>query len=110
MQPSELFTAIFEIYNLVSIIQSDRPVLGNMQERIRLLSSDVSKNFNDTFMDQGDNTGNGLWRGEHVYDDRQVVDAFTRAGYTLESNEEDEDGWAPLNQVKHPNTLSVDLN
>jgi hypothetical protein len=49
-------------------------------------------------------------RGEHVYHDRQVVDAFTRAGYTLESNEEDENGLAPLDQVKQPSTLSVDLN
>jgi serine/threonine protein kinase len=56
---------------------------------------------------QEDNTGNGVQRGEHVYRDRQVIDAFTRAGYTLESNDEDENGWAPLNQVKQPTTLSV---
>jgi hypothetical protein len=108
-----LFTAIFEIYNLVSIIQSDRPGLGSIQERIGLLASDLSKNFNDIFISkriQGDNTGNGLRRGEHVFHDLQVVDAFTRAGYTLESNDEDENGWAPLNQVKQPSTLSVDLN
>ncbi|KAI0254966.1 hypothetical protein BJV78DRAFT_807834 [Lactifluus subvellereus] len=49
-QPSDLFIAIFEIYNLVSMIQSDRPELGNIQERIGLLCSDLSKNFNDTFM------------------------------------------------------------
>jgi hypothetical protein len=59
---------------------------------------------------QGDNTGNGMRRGEHVYHDRQVVDVFTRAGYTLESNEEDENGLAPLDQVKQSSTLSVDLN
>jgi hypothetical protein len=28
----------------------------------------------------------------------------------LESNDEDENGWAPLNQVKQPSTLSVGLN
>jgi hypothetical protein len=89
-----LLTAIFEIYNLVSIIQSDRPELGSIQEHIGLLSSHLSKNFNDTFMSEGDNTDNGLRRGEHVYQDRRVVDAFTRAGYTLESNDEDENGWA----------------
>ncbi|KAI0248060.1 kinase-like domain-containing protein [Lactifluus subvellereus] len=123
-QPSDLFTAISEIYNLVSIIQSDRPELGNIQERIELLSSDLSKNFKDTFMSkrtqydtneggskptkrprsspggQGGNTGNGLRHGEHVYHDRQVVDAFTRAGYTLESNDEDENGWEPMNKLK----------
>jgi hypothetical protein len=55
---------------------------------------------------QEGNTGNG----EQVYHDRQVVDALTRAGYTLESNDEDENGWAPLDQVSQPSTLSVDLN
>jgi hypothetical protein len=103
---------MFEIYNLVSIIQSDRPELGNIQERIGLLSSDLSKNFKDTFMSKSTHcdTDNGLRDGEHVYHDRQVVDAFTRAGYTLESNDEDEDGWELLNKVKQPSTLSVDLN
>ena len=134
MQPSTLFTAIFEIYNLVSIIQSDRPDLADMKNRIGLLNSELLKNFDETSMSkrnygdtsedatnppkrarishggQGGNTGNALRRGEHVYYDRQVVDAFTTAGYTLESNDEDEDGWAPLNQVKQTGTLSVDLN
>jgi hypothetical protein len=108
-----LFTAMFEIYNLVSMIQSDRPELGSIKGRIGLLGSDLSKNFNDTFMSkmiEGGNAGNDLWRGEHVFHDLQVVDAFTRAGYTLESNDEDENGWAPLNQVKQPKTLSVGLN
>ena len=95
------------------MIQSDRSELGTIQERIGLLGSDLSKNFNDTFLSKrmrGDNTGNGLRRGEHVFHDLQVVDAFTRAGYMLESNDEDDNGWAPLNQVKQPGTLSVDLN
>lgn len=43
------------------------------------------------------NTGNGSRRGERVYHDRQVVSAFTRAGFTLESNEY---GYEPLNQVR----------
>ncbi|KAN0106917.1 hypothetical protein V8E52_010661 [Russula decolorans] len=94
MQPSTLFTAIFEIYNLVSIIESDRPDLRDMKNRIELLDSELLKNFDETFM------GNALRRGEYAYHDRQVVDAFTQAGYTLESNDEDEDGWAPLNQLK----------
>jgi hypothetical protein len=110
MQPFDLFAAIFELYNLVSIIQSDRPELGSIQQRIGLLGSDLSKNFKEIFMSKwthGDTDGDA---GEHVYHDRQVVDAFTRAGYTLESNDEDENGWAPLIQVKQSSTLSVNVN
>jgi hypothetical protein len=105
-----------------------------MEDRIVSLNSVLSKKFKDSFMlkrthtdaseddinppkrartshgGQGDNTSNVLRRGDHVYDDRQVVDAFTKAGYTLESDDEDEDGWAPLNQVKQTGTLSVDLD
>ena len=99
------------------MIQSDRPELGSTKTRIGLLSSELLKHFDETFIlkrmhaddtkppkrartthgGQGDDTGNALRRGEHVYHDRQVVDAFTQAGYTLESDEEDEDGWVPLN-------------
>jgi hypothetical protein len=95
-----------------------------MKQHIGLLNSELLKNFDETFMskrthtDAGEdgtnppkrarkshggqvgNTGNALPRGEHVYHDRQVVDAFTQAGYTLESDDEDEDGWAPLTKVK----------
>jgi hypothetical protein len=59
---------------------------------------------------QWGNTGSGSRHGEHVYHDRQDVDAFTRARYTLESNDEDENGWAPLNKVNQLSTLSVELN
>ena len=134
MQPFELSAAIFELYNLVSIIQSDEPVPGSIQERIGLLGSDVDKNFRDTFTSkrthgdtsgdanqppkrsrvshegQGGNANNGLRRGEDVYHDPQVVDAFIRAGYMLESNDEDENSLAPLIQVKQSSTLSVNLN
>ena len=129
-----MFTAMFEIYNLVLLIQSDRPELGSIKDCIRLLGSDISKNFKDTFiskrmqgdtgkdapkppkqprtshMGQGDNTGNGVQHDEHVYHDHQVINAFTQAGYSLESNDEDENGWVPLIQVKQPATLSVGLN
>jgi hypothetical protein len=121
------------MYNLVSIVQSDRFELGNIQQLIGLLSSDISKNFKDGFTtkrthnDTGEDeagsakrsrrshrdqrgNGNGLQHGEHVYDDRQVVDAFTRAGYKLESNDENENGWEPLNKVKRPSTLTVDVD
>lgn len=125
---------MFEIYNLVSMIQSDRPELGSMKDRIDTLGLELGKNFDETFMSkrthanadeddakppkrtrtshggQGDNTGNALQRGEHVYHDRQVVDAFTQAGYTLESDDEDDDGWTPLDPVMQTSTMSVDLN
>jgi hypothetical protein len=48
---------MFKIYNLVSLIQSDRLELGSIKDHIRLLGSDLSKNFKDTFMSkrmQGD--------------------------------------------------------
>jgi hypothetical protein len=53
---------------------------------IALLSSELSMDFNDTFMSKRTHcdTGDGLRRGEHVYKDHQVVDIFTRAGFTLE--------------------------
>jgi hypothetical protein len=116
------------------MIKSDRTELGDMEDRIVSLNSVLSKEFKETFMSkrtntdageddtnspkrahtshggQRDNTGNVLRRGDHVYDDRQVVDAFTKAGYALESDDEDEDGWAPLNQVKQTGTPSVDLD
>ena len=132
-QPFQLFNAIFEIYNLASIIQNDRPQLERIGERIETLANDISNNFAHTFKSkrthhdtgeggtpsnptkrirppQGGNIGLGLQCNEDVYEDRQVVDSFTRAGYTLESNDEDEKGFAPLNQVKQRSTLSVDLN
>jgi hypothetical protein len=105
-QPSKLFIAIFELYNLVSVIKRDRPELGSMEEdRIRSLNQELSANFNDTFMSK-----RTCDTSEDVYHDCQVVDAFTRAGYTLKSNDEDENGLAPLNQVKQPSTLSLDLS
>ena len=112
---------MFELYNLASIIQSDRPEVEAIEEHIALLNDGVSKNFTEGFMskrthDTGDDGppskrirtimrgqggGTGMQLGEHdVYDDCEVVNAFTRAGYTLKSNNEDEDGFAELDQVK----------
>jgi hypothetical protein len=54
-------------------------------------------------------TDNGLWHGEHLYHVRQAVEAFTRARYTLEPNDEDENGWAPLNPVNQTSSLSVSM-
>jgi hypothetical protein len=108
------------------------PPFGSIRGSIALLNKEVKMTFKDQSFSKskrtkddtdadddetspskrskGGNTGHGPRRGEHVYHDHQVVDAFTRAGYTLESNDEDENGWAPLNQVKQPCTLSIDLN
>jgi hypothetical protein len=104
-KPSELFIAIFELYNLVSVIKSDRLQLEGMGDRINMLNEELSANFDDTFMSK-----RTCDTSEDVYHDRQVIDAFTRAGYTLKSYDEDENDLAPLNQVKQPSTLSVDLS
>jgi len=124
-EQSELFTTIFELYNLASVDQSKGSPFKGMQERIELLNVELSDNFEDTFMSEKrtqDDTskdgtrpkrsrkGGNTRNGEQVYHDREVGDAFTRAGYTLESNDEDENGLAPLNQVSQPSTPSVDLN
>ena len=96
-----------------------------------MLKSDINQTFKDTFTSkrthsdtgesgtgpnkrshkgQGGNTGNALRHGEHVYHDRQVVDAFTWAGYKLESYDDDEIPLKPMNEVKQPSTRSVDLD
>lgn len=118
------------------MIQSDRPERGGARNFVRLLSSDLSKIIEETFTSkskrtrcdpdegetrpakrsrpshggQGGKTCNGLRHGEQVYHDLQVVDAFSQAGYTLESNDVDENGWEPLNKVKYSKVLFVDLN
>jgi hypothetical protein len=113
-EQSELFTTIFELYNLASIDQSKGSPFKGMQEHIKLLNVKLSDNFEDTFMSekrmQDDTSKDGTRNGKQVYHDHEVVDAFTQAGYTLESNDEDENGLAPLNRVSQPSTLSVDLN
>jgi hypothetical protein len=108
---------MFEIYNLISIIQSDRPEGGGIEERIRTLASEIKSNFPHTLKlkrtqrdTDEDSVGLGLRCGEDVYQDRQVVESFTRAGYTLESNDKNENGWELVDEVKQRSTLSVDLN
>jgi len=130
-QPSDFFKATFEMYNLLSVILSDTPELPDTRRTITLLTSDIKQIFKNTFTSkrthpdtdeggtspnkrshkgQGGNTGNALRHGEHVYHDRQVVDAFTWAGYKLESYDDDEIFLEPINEVKQPSTMSVDLN
>ena len=108
--PKELFKAMFELYNLVSIIQSDLSGPGNIAARIESLTSYILNNFRETFYfrtthtgsdaGQGDNIGLGLQYGEDVYEDPEVVKGLTQAGLMLDSYDEDKDGWAPMNQVK----------
>ena len=90
------------------MIQIYKLVLGRKKDLIDSLSLELLENFDETFMSK--RTLKRTPTDEHVYHDRQVVNAFTKAGYTLKSDGEDEDGWAPLNQVKQTGTLSVDLN
>ena len=70
----------------------------------------MTKRIRESSGEQGGDTGNGMERGGHVYHDCEVVDAFARAGYTLKSNDEDEAGFAELDQVKQPSAVSFDLN
>ena len=126
---------MFENYNLVSMIHNDTLALGNIRERIGSLNSDIQNEYKDAFTSkktngdaggdvttpskrprggQGGITGNGMRCDEHVYDDLQVVDAFTRAGYTLESytlesDDEEKCRWTPVNRVKQPRILFVGL-
>jgi hypothetical protein len=86
------------MYNLLSVL-SDTPV-SDTGGRLSLLQSDLKKFYKKTFMS---NTGN-------VYHDCQVVDAFTRAGYKLESYDDDEIFLEPMTEVKQPSTMFVDLN
>jgi hypothetical protein len=97
------------MYNLVSII-SEGPDSKDAVRRVKLLNSDISERFEPGFfMTKRTHLHSDNGEGEHVYDSH-VVDAFSQAGYTLESNDEDENGLVPLNNVKQPSTLSVDLN
>ena len=97
---------------MLSVILSDRPELPETSRIIDLLKSDVKKVYKDTFTSRRTHpdTGNALRHCGHVYHDREVVDAFTRAGYKLESYDDDEIRLEPMNEVKQPSTMSVDLN
>jgi hypothetical protein len=106
---------MFELYNLASATATDELDVKSRQ-LIKLLNTDLAKQFPDAFTlnsDTGEggsspkkrprqnpNTGNGLGDSGHVYHDRLVVDEFTRAGYTLESNDEYDPDWVPINKVK----------
>jgi hypothetical protein len=120
-QPSQLFELMFEIHGLAPVIRNDQPRFEAARSRIPKLKTEIMKNFKDTFTptrrphngshhdetgsersrkDPGSQGGGGHQHGEHIYDICEVAEAFAGAGYTLESNGEDENGWAPLNQVE----------
>jgi len=127
-QPRELFDALFELYNLLSTISEDRPALVDTEDPIKALDDDLGDNFKDTFMSKrtcddahddahedeskpakrsrgshggrGGKTSNCLNCGEHVYEDHQVLSAFTRAGVTLMSNDGDAYGLMPLDRLR----------
>jgi hypothetical protein len=120
----QLFQAMFEIYNLISIIQSDKPEGGGIKEYIQTPASKIKSNFPhtlkskrtqcDTNEDGGNpalppkqghggqwcNVGLGLWYGEDVYQDHQVVKSFTWARYILELSDKNKNGWEWVDQVK----------
>ena len=101
-QPSQLFETLFELYNLASVIQSDQSRIEGARSCIPKLRAEIMKNFEDTFKGYND---------DDLYDIYEVSEAFAEAGYTLEPNGEDENGWAPLNEVKATKHLaSVDLS
>jgi hypothetical protein len=96
------------MYNLLSIILNDIPELPDTRRTISLLKSDIRQNFKNTFTSKRTQPNTG--EGGNVYHDRQVVGAFTRAGYKLESYDDDGILLEPINKVKQPSTMSVDLN
>jgi len=128
---AELFQALFEIYNLASVVRNDQSLIKGAQSRIPTLNKEILDNFRDTFKgtkrtrndDGGDETGStkrtrtnpgnhernasDIQHDEDVYEGSEVAEAFATAGYTLESNGEDEHGWAPLNEVKSPKHIVI---
>jgi hypothetical protein len=90
-QPEDLFTALFEMYNLASVIQSETKPLKDVKLQILALEEHILKNFRETFTLKEMQTD--------VYNARHVSEVFTQAGYTLESAS-NSDGWTPLNEVK----------
>ena len=79
----------------------------------------IVKNFQDTFTgtnkthkndptkqlrtnngNRGGRVGGDTHQDDDVYDNYEVSQTFTEAGYSLESSGEDENGWALLNEVQ----------
>jgi hypothetical protein len=130
-EQSQLFEAMFEIYNLKSVVRTDQSRLEAARSRIPQLKTEITRDFKDTFTttkraqngtnddgtpnkrsrtnagNQGGHVGGGIQDGEHVYDIYEVAEAFAKAGYALEANGEDENGWAPLNEVKATKHLGI---
>jgi hypothetical protein len=118
-EPSQLFETLFELYNLSSAVRNDQAKLESARHRIAKLKIEITKNFQDTFTgtkktrnkdptkqsrtnngNRGGHAGGDTEHGEDVYDNHEVAQTFAEAGYSLESNGEDENGWAPLNEVQ----------
>ena len=114
---------MFKLYNLVLIMESDGSEPGDTKADIQSLNTYILENFCETLYlktthcdadedgnsptkrncahgAQADDIGLGIQYDKHVYKGPKVVKGFTRAGFMLELNDEDEDGWALLNQVK----------
>jgi serine/threonine protein kinase len=113
-QPQELFTTVFEMYNLAFVIQREMRSLKNVQQHITDIDQHVKEEYEDKFtsrkrsMTDADmskspkRTRTGQRddpKADRLYDARHVSEAFTQAGFTLESTS-NSDGWTPLNKVK----------
>jgi hypothetical protein len=93
---------MIEMYNFASIIASTRDSSGSpdIRGQIKTLNDDLSKNFKDTFMSKRTHDNPGEDGIGDVFEDSTVVDTLTGDGIVLESDDEDEYGLTPLNQVK----------
>jgi Protein kinase domain len=113
-QPQELFTAVFEMYNLAFVIQRETRSLKNVQKHITDIDQHVKEEYEENFTSRKrsttgtDMSNSPTWtrtgqsddpRADRLYDARHVSEAFTQAGFTLESTS-NSDGWKPLNKVK----------
>jgi len=120
-QSSKLFHVMFEIYNLAWVIRRHQSLRTSARTRIPKLKTEIRNNFLETFTgtkrthnggngdetrptkqsrtNQGGHVDGGIQHGD-IYDTYEVAEAFAKAGYVLERNGEDENGWTPLNEVK----------
>jgi hypothetical protein len=128
-EPAQLFEVMFEIYNLASVVRDDESLNGSARARITKLKNETMVNFKDTFTGtikprndvnddhpspskrsriyQSGHIGGVTRHDERIYDNYEVAKAFAEARYSLEPNGEDENGLAPLNQVKATIYFSV---
>ena len=67
MQPSHLFIALFQLYNLASVIKRDRPQHPGMRDCIRSLNQELEAKLKDAY------TSERMHETSHTSDDEQVL-------------------------------------